>query len=257
MRSRSPICRRRIRRLAKLPVVPPLRSKLRGALWLGFYRSMARGYFENVWIRETDPLPPGGYVVAVSHQSEWDSRILALWQHEHRPTLFCTYANEGTLRSAPMMRWLGAFSKKGEGAQALRELLLFARERCEAGEPVCFLAEGLAGHSNAIGQLKRGFANVAAAAGVPVVPLVFRYVMRRSLRPEVFIAVGAPLAPSARVRDEASEAMKHLYAAIERDVIDDTIETKYRVMLRGKTPLVQTAFNVAGPLLALFSRGRC
>ncbi|HET7814043.1 MAG TPA: 1-acyl-sn-glycerol-3-phosphate acyltransferase [Candidatus Baltobacteraceae bacterium] len=239
-----------------MQVVPPLRSKVRGALWLAFYRSLVRRYFENVWIRETDPMPSGGYVVAVSHQSEWDSRVLALWQYEHRPKRFCTYANEGTLRSAPMMRWLGAFSKKGEGAEALRDLLRFARERCEAGEPVCFLAEGLAGHSNAIGPLKRGFANVAVAAGVPVVPLVFRYVMRRSLRPEVFIAAGAPLAPSSNVRDEAFAAMTRLYAEIERDVIEDTVEANYRVMLRGKTPLVQTAFNIAGPILALLSRRR-
>lgn len=237
-------------------VIAPARSRLFGGLWLRFYRSLARRYFENVWVGEAASLPEGGYVVAVSHQSAWDSRILALWQHEHRPVRFCTYANEGTLRAAPMMRWLGAFSKSGDSPQALRDLLDFARERCRHGEPVCFLAEGLAAHSNAIGPLKRGFANVAVAAGVPVVPLVFRYIMRRSLRPEVFIAAGAPLEPTPAVRTEAYHAMKALYAQIEQHVIDDTVEEHYRVMLRGTTPLVQTAFNVAGPLLSFISRAR-
>ncbi|WP_353885861.1 1-acyl-sn-glycerol-3-phosphate acyltransferase [uncultured Deinococcus sp.] len=147
------------------------------------------------------PLPPGGAVVAPTHGSWWDGYLLRelAWTVGHPARVMML---PGQLVRFPFLRRVGAI-----GAGDLRAAVRAAR----AGEWMVIFPEGRV--SAQLAALRPGAAWVAGVAGVPLVPVALRVVMRGAQHPEAFLRFGPPTTGEA-----LRPALEALLAALDADL---------------------------------------
>lgn len=146
-------------------------------------RSVQSG-LSGVWSRG-EPLPPGGLVLAPNHHAWWDGYLAWLFVTRQDRTMSLVMDDLQLGRFA-FFRHHGALGR-GEPREALRRL---AR-----GDALVVYPEGRLRPPGPPGPLQEGAAFFALRAGVPLVPVGVRVVVRGAQRPEAYMSVGAPLAP--------------------------------------------------------------
>ena len=177
------------------PLVAPL---LRRSI-----RSSLRRDLAGVWLR--GPLPVGGAVLAPNHHSWWDAYLLG----EVAASLGqdCRFLmTQRQLSRFPFLREVGAVDER-----SLRILVRAAR----GGAWVVVFPEGAIRPAGELRGVQAGAAWLAQRAGVPLVPVALRVLMRGSQWPEAFVRFGATC-PA----DTLAERLNTLLAALDQDLRD-------------------------------------
>jgi len=140
-----------------------------GRVLRGFGSALARAF--PFWhVRVEGSLPPGAFVLAANHRSWLDIFVLARLPREMK------WVAKAELFRSPFVGWLLRMSgdipvwrgDTSSGAGAVER----ARGYLERGIPVVFFPEGTRGRDGVLKPFKAGAFDVAAAAGVPMVPVV-------------------------------------------------------------------------------------
>ncbi|MDV6373611.1 lysophospholipid acyltransferase family protein [Deinococcus arenicola] len=140
-------------------------------------RSLRTG-LGGVWVRGS--MPPGGAVLAPNHNSWWDGyvmRELAWWAGADFRILMVTRQ----LRRFPFLRRMGALE-----AGRVREAAHSARN----GAWVAVFPEGAVQPVGGLAEVHPGAAWIARTAGVPLIPVALRVVMRGGQWPEAYLRIG-------------------------------------------------------------------
>lgn len=143
-------------------------------------RSSVRRELAGVWLR--GPLPSGGAVLAPNHHSWWDAYLLgeiaaSLGQQ-------CRFLMSGQqLARFPFLRLVGAADRA-----ELRSLVRSAKR----GAWVIVFPEGEIRPQGQVKEIQAGAAWMAGQAGVPLIPVGVRVIMRGSQWPEAFVRFGEP-----------------------------------------------------------------
>jgi 1-acyl-sn-glycerol-3-phosphate acyltransferase len=181
-------------------------------VWIGrslpfiIRRSLRRG-LRGVWVQGAwDTLPEAGFVLAVNHHSWWDVYLMFMVRERLNRRLSGLMLSE-TLRRFPFFRQIGVIAER-EVREALRRLA--------AGHGLVVFPEGVLNPPGALGALQPGAVYLAHKAQVPIIPLAVRVVMRGAEKPEAYLVLGAPIAPSP-VSDEALTEYQHaMNTALQR-----------------------------------------
>lgn len=173
--------------------------------WL--VRRALRRDLAGVWGVAEAAAPPSGCVVVANHHSWWDGYLAwSLAAREGKP--LGVLVDAATLRRYPFFARLGAID-----ARAVRR----AAERARSGAWLFVFPEGRLGPADRVAPFARGAAVIARLAGVPVVPMAWRVVMRGGQYPEVYVRRGAELAPDA-TPERQHAAVAALLARIDVDL---------------------------------------
>ncbi|WP_309569922.1 lysophospholipid acyltransferase family protein [Deinococcus sp.] len=151
------------------------------ALLRGSIRRSVRTGLEGVWVR--GPLPVGGAVLAPNHHSWWDGyvlRELSGWAGADYRVLM----TGRQLSRFPFLRRVGALD-----AREVRSAVRAAR----AGAWVAVFPEGAVQSAGPLRAVQPGAAWIARQAGVPLVPVALRVVMRGGQYPDAYVRVGLPV----------------------------------------------------------------
>ncbi|WP_272976014.1 lysophospholipid acyltransferase family protein [Deinococcus geothermalis] len=151
------------------PVAALLRANIRRSLRTGL---------GGVWVYGS--LPAGNAVLAPNHHSWWDGYVLG----EVAATLGADFRVLMTARQLarfPFLRRVGAL-----GIQELRPAVRAARR----GAWVVVFPEGAIQPAGPLREVKPGAAWIARAAGVPLVPVALRVVLRGGQLPEAYLRCG-------------------------------------------------------------------
>jgi 1-acyl-sn-glycerol-3-phosphate acyltransferase len=183
-------------------------------------------------VRGRDYLPEGPVLIAVKHQSAWDTMVF------HRLLDDPAFVLKRELLRLPLIGWY--MRKSGQiaidrkaGTQALRQMLDLGRRAIREQRQVVIFPEGHrqpAGHS---GRYHAGVAMLYAALAVPVVPVALNSGMfwpRNAFlrRPGRIVLQILPVIPAGLTRDDF---MRMLEASIE------TATTALETEARGKSGL--------------------
>ncbi|RDI96254.1 1-acyl-sn-glycerol-3-phosphate acyltransferase [Meiothermus sp. QL-1] len=177
---------------------------LRQAFHLLSQHSLRRG-LRGVWLR--GELPQGACVLASNHHSWWDSYLLPvlLWR-AGRP--FRVLLSEKRLSEFAFFRRLETVSA-AHPRGALRALL--------RGEALVIFPEGELRPPGPPGALREGAVWLARRAGVPLVPVASRVVLRGHEFPEAYVVLGEPLLPDlAALHQRLSYLLEQLDAEVRR-----------------------------------------
>lgn len=149
---------------------PVLRHSIRRSLRTGL---------GGVWVRGA--LPPGGAVLAPNHNSWWDGYVMreVAW---FAGADFRILAVARQLERFPFLRRVGALEP-----DRVREAARMAR----GGAWVTVFPEGAVQPPGPLNTLHPGAAWIARTAGVPLIPVALRVVMRGGQWPEAYLRIGA------------------------------------------------------------------
>lgn len=115
-------------------------------------------------------LPIGPYVALAKHQSQWETYFL---QYYLAPV--CTVLKKELL-NIPFFGWGLRLTNpiainRDSPKQALKQTLALGKSRLQQGNSVLIFPEGSRIKTGSAAKYARGGANIAVAAGVPVVPI--------------------------------------------------------------------------------------
>ncbi len=141
-------------------------------------RSVA-GQLRGVWVRGA--LPVGAAIIAPNHHSWWDGYVLHSLCHAlgHRFRVLMTARQ---LAAFPYLWRIGALPDTAI-RPALRE--------AQTGAWVVVFAEGAVRPAGPLGAVQPGAGWLARRAGVPLMPVALRVVMRGQQQPEAYLRFGA------------------------------------------------------------------
>ncbi|WP_418514481.1 lysophospholipid acyltransferase family protein [Deinococcus sp. RM] len=184
-----------------------------GLLSLSIRRSV-RGSLGGVWVR--GPLPGGGAVLAPNHHSWWDGYVL------REVALACgqpfsVLMTARQLARFPFLRRVGAL-RADEVRAGVR--------RARAGWLVVF-PEGELHPAGPLRGVQPGAGWIARHAGVPLVPVALRVVLRGAQFPEGYVRVGPPVAAA-----ELPDALAALLAELDADLLGSDPEAPLAGYLR-------------------------
>ncbi len=150
------------------------------ALLTGFDQ-MVRLSLRGVWVR--GDIPTQAVVWAMNHHHWWDAFASnsVLRTVGQRPTVLISDQN---LASFTLFNWIDA-APASDPKRALTPL--------RAGRTLVIMPEGRMLGAGPLGPLRGGAGRLAAEAGVPLVPVALRVVMRGSQYAEAFIDIGTPV----------------------------------------------------------------
>lgn len=175
------------------PLIP---AHLVTALLSSVVRRSVRTGLGGVWLR--GPLPPsGGAVLAPSHQSWWDGYLLRELCLECGQE-FGVLMDSDQLARFPYLRRIGALPER-----ALRPAL----RALEGGAWLVVFPEGRLSPPGPPGLLRPGAGWLSRRAGVPLVPVAVRVMVRGQQQPEAYLRCG----PSVRA-EELAAALGELVA---------------------------------------------
>jgi len=124
----------------------------------------------GIRIRIEGDMPTGQYLIAVKHQSMFET--IEIVRLANVPIIVLKHE----LAYMPLFGWLtrcwGVIPVEREaGAKALREMLVAAKAARETGRPVAIFPEGTRVPRGEQPPLRAGFAGLYRALGLPVVPI--------------------------------------------------------------------------------------
>lgn len=146
---------------------PAMLSVIRG--WARFHHSVAKDVL-GIRTKVEGTIPPGPYLIAVKHQSMFETIEMVLIAR--MPIIVL----KRELAYLPLFGWLtrryGVIPVDREaGAKALREMLAEAKVAKATGRPVIIYPEGTRVAPGTTPPLRPGFAGLYRALGMPVVPV--------------------------------------------------------------------------------------
>jgi 1-acyl-sn-glycerol-3-phosphate acyltransferase len=202
-----------------------------------------RGVFRALDLRRTVDHPerldppdgaaqPGGAVLAITHFGYLDFALAAwaLWQHNGRPIRFLVTARafEHPVAGRLLRGMRHIPVERSAGAPAYQH----AVDSLRAGQLVGVFPEGQV-NAGDVGPLKSGAVRMAAAAGVPVIPIMIwggqrvltkgeRFSLRRARHSRVLISIGEPIHPGPGELDQATaeadtDALREVLRAMVKD----------------------------------------
>lgn len=159
-----------------------------------FRRTVQRG-LRGVWVR--GGIPAEVCVLASNHHSWWDSYLLPvlLWEAGQPFTIL---VGERRLREFTFFRHLDTISA-ARPRDALRTLA--------QGDVLVVFPEGELRPPGHLGELNRGAVWFAERAGVPLVPVASRVVLRGHELAEAYLVLGAPIEPDLKLLRQQLERM--------------------------------------------------
>lgn len=177
----------------------------RGALWL-LAAVVGLGYT----IRGRENLPAGPVMLAVKHQSAWETLMLNLVVRDPVFVLKQELTRIPGFGRILLRAGNIAVDREGGGA-ALRQMVTAAKARVAEGRPIVIFPEGTRTAPGERRPYHPGVAALYVALGVPVVPVALNsglFWPRRSQRlapGTVIVEMGAPIAPGLKRRDFAAQ----------------------------------------------------
>jgi 1-acyl-sn-glycerol-3-phosphate acyltransferase len=137
--------------------------------WTDFHHWLARNVL-GIRVRVEGEIPPGPRLIAVKHQSMFET--LEIVRLSHLPIIVL----KKELADIPLFGFLtrryGIISvERSAGAKALRALVDEGRQAIATGRPVIIYPEGTRVRVGETPELKSGFAALYRALGLPVIPV--------------------------------------------------------------------------------------
>ncbi len=170
-------------------------------------------------VRGWDNLPKGPVIIALKHQSAWDT--IALWVLLERPAIVLK-------RSLAMIPVFGWYMRRGKaividrkaGAKSLRPMVAAARAAVAAGRPIAIFPEGTRTPVDARHSYHPGVAVLYAQLQLPIVPVALNsglFWSRRSFlkRPGKILVEFLPAI-------EPGLDRRHVMAELERKIEEAT-----------------------------------
>ncbi|MER3481786.1 MAG: 1-acyl-sn-glycerol-3-phosphate acyltransferase [Meiothermus sp.] len=180
----------------------PWQQLLFFAFRLLFRRTVQNG-LRGVWRR--GEMPGGAFVLAANHHSWWDAYLLpVLLLHLQRD--FSVIMTDKRLAEFGFFRFMGGIpaSRPRQALSALKR-----------GEVLLIFPEGELGPSGSLRPLSEGAVWLAEKAGVPVVPVATRVVLRGHEFPEAYVDIGAAIEPDGgRLRQVLSGMIAEMDVAL-------------------------------------------
>jgi len=199
----------------------PHRPAVPGRGLLLCFDQFVRLSMAGVWVRGVIPREP--VVWAMNHHHWWDafasgSVLRTVGQF---PTVL---VSDDNLASFPLLKAIDAVpaGRSAEAVQALR-----------GGRTLVIMPEGAMLPPAELGPVRGGAGRIASAAGVPLVPVALRVVVRGRQHPEVYIDIGAPVAAQ-ELQRRLSTSLAELDATIATARVTDPLPG-YRLAVPGRS----------------------
>ncbi len=179
------------------------RGAVGARMLLAGFDQMVRSNLRSVSVR--GDLPPAPVVWAGNHHSWWDGFVAAtvLRRERHTPTLVMDAENLASFGFLKPLRLVPS-DRPRVGLEALRE-----------GRTLVILPEGQLLGPGPMRPLHRGAAWFAGQAGVPLVPVSLRVVVRGHQHAEALVDLGTPVAG-----EDLQAAMSAQLAALDLLIAD-------------------------------------
>lgn len=192
-----------------------------------------KGSLRGVYLR--GEAPAGPLVLVLNHHGFFDGHLVWLLGKLYRRPLSLLVAEEN-LRAFPVLKLVGAL-EAGRVREALRRL--------KRGEWVALFPEGAMRYPGPLGPLREGASWLAEKAGVPLLPVALRVVLRGYEHPEAFVWIGKPIPPKeARALGGLLQRLDALLAQTHPREVPEG----FREVLRGRRSLEERVL----PLVRLF-----
>ena len=137
--------------------------------WVDFHHWLAR-HVLGIRVRVDGTIPPGPHLIAVKHQSMFET--LEMVRLCHLPIIVLKKELADIPLFGFMTRRYGVIAvERSAGAKALRALVDEGRQAIASGRPVIIYPEGTRVRPGEMPPLKSGFAALYRALGLPVVPV--------------------------------------------------------------------------------------
>ncbi|GAA6731987.1 lysophospholipid acyltransferase family protein [Thermus brockianus] len=183
-----------------------------------------KGSLRGVYLK--GHLPQGPVVLAMNHHSFFDGHLVwLLGRLAGRPTSLLVA--EENLKAFPVLALAGALPA-GRVREALRRL--------GRGAWVGVFPEGEMRYPGPLGPLRRGAAWLGQRAGVPLLPVAARVVLRGFEHPEAFLLVGSPLPPEGDLPGALGELLAELDGLLA-GTHPRAVPEGFREVLRGRRSL--------------------
>lgn len=192
-------------------------------------------------IAVTGAPPTGGAVLAANHGSWWDAYLIGLFARNVGSDVAVMMGDE-QLQRFPFLRLVGAVPPR-----ALRTLVA----RASAGDWALIFPEGELRAGRGLSALHPGAEWVAERAGVPLVPVAIRVILRGAAKPEAFIRFGAAVRP-----EQLGAALASMLDELDRalDAADPARPLPgYRVVFDAQR-FRRDRVGIAGRMLAYLTR---
>jgi 1-acyl-sn-glycerol-3-phosphate acyltransferase len=184
--------------------------------WIAWFlpliiRRSFRQNLHGIWVKEGFVLPSTGAILAPNHRSWWDL-YLAWWLHVKLGRKASGMMHSEQLARFRFFRHIGMIAQH-EVREAIRRL--------RAGQLLFVFPEGELRSSAEVTSIHKGMSFLAAKAAVPVVPVVFRVVMRGAQLPEAYLIIGRPVMSKNRERlaSDYLAAINQLLRDFEQDLL--------------------------------------
>lgn len=137
--------------------------------WCDFHHWLTRALL-GIEVRLEGSIPPGPYLIAVKHQSMFET--LEMVRLSNLPIIVLKKELADLPLFGFMTRRYGVIPvERSAGAKALRALVDEGRQAAQSGRPVIIYPEGTRVPVGQAPPLKSGFAALYRALGLPVVPV--------------------------------------------------------------------------------------
>ncbi|NHK39535.1 1-acyl-sn-glycerol-3-phosphate acyltransferase [Thermus thermophilus] len=169
--------------------------------------------------------PTGPLVLVLNHHGFFDGHLVWLLGKLYRKPLSLLVAEEN-LKGFPVLKLAGAL-EAGRVREALRRL--------GRGEWVALFPEGEMRYPGPLGPLREGARWLARKAGVSLLPVALRVVLRGYEHPEAFVWIGKPVPPG-----EEAGALGELLQALDALLAQThprEVPEGFREVLRGRRSL--------------------
>ena len=210
-------------------------GRLLSAIVGGFLLLSLKGSLRGVYLK--GEVPQGPLVLAMNHHSFFDGHLVWFLARRHGYPVGLLVAEEN-LKAFPVLKLLGALE-----AKRVREALRRLRE----GAWVALFPEGEMRHPGPLGPLRPGAAWLAKRAGVPLLPVACRVVLRGFEHPEAFLLLGKPLPPEGDLEEGLGGVLQELDETL-RKTHPRQVPEGFREVLRGRRSLEERL----SPLARLF-----
>jgi 1-acyl-sn-glycerol-3-phosphate acyltransferase len=137
--------------------------------WVDLHHKLAT-HVLGIRTRLDGALPPGPHLIAVKHQSMYET--LEMVRLTHLPVIVMKKELADIPLFGFMTRQYGVIPvERSAGAKALRAMVAGAQDAIAAGRPVAIYPEGTRVRVGETPELKSGFAALYRTLGLPVVPV--------------------------------------------------------------------------------------